>query len=310
MVELMRPNRGGYLRPFGAAIFIRDYLAGKGPQYGVDAIDPARGAPQTDIHGAYKSALHRAFAEDAAVRREEQVAGREGRGISTEEIERWTAYYLERIPYKLTKMRYHSFVTYFRLLKALGWVEETGETEPSAIQEYYPPAPPRVFYRLTRAGRVVGIPMLSDPIVTLYGYGREKRSPRERKYMRPPAPRGYARRRAQELGRGISPAPPPPSPPEAPGEVEVPEAVQKRWDTLLERIRGWPTPRPADAERLLRRFVEETGVAPLDNALDRLQEYRDITRAEFETTEEYREARAEAWQEFLDALDEVELYMG
>ena len=64
-------------------------------------------------------------------------------------------HYRSRIPYKLLKMRYASFTRYFGHLKRLGWVEETGKTEPSAIQDDYPPAPSRVFYRITDAGRTV-----------------------------------------------------------------------------------------------------------------------------------------------------------
>jgi len=202
-MERVEPARGGWLRPFGAAIFIRDFLAGRGPDYGVRRIDPEVGAPQADIHEAYKNALHRAWAEDMAVRHEERDARREGRPVSAERIERLAAHYLERIPYKLTRMRYHSFAVYFRLLKALGWVEPTGRTEPSALQDHYPEAPPRVFYRLTRAGRRASDVELSDPIVTLYGYDREKRSPRARKYVRPAPPRGYPRRRARELAKGV-----------------------------------------------------------------------------------------------------------
>jgi len=201
MVEAVRPNRGGYLRPFGTAFFIRDYLAGRGTRYGVANIDPARGAPQVDIHAAYKDALHRAMAEDAAVRHEEEAARREDRRIDPDEIERWTAYYLDRVPLKLTRMRAHSFRTYFHHLKRLGWVEETGETEPSAFQDSYPPAPPRVFYRLTSAGRRAADHELSDPVKTIYQYPPEQRSPIKRKYVRPPAPRGYAKRRARKLAR-------------------------------------------------------------------------------------------------------------
>lgn len=203
MVLPAEPPRGGYLRPFGAAVFVRDYLAGRGPDYGVDSINAAVGAPQVDIHTAYKNALHRAMAEDWAVRREEAAARKEGRRISPTTIEEWTAYYLERIPYKLSRMRYHSFVTYFRLLKALGWVERTGHTEPSALQDHYSEAPPRVFYKLTKAGKQATIAELSDPIVTLYGYQRGKRSPKTRQYARPPAPRGYEKKRARELARGV-----------------------------------------------------------------------------------------------------------
>lgn len=58
MAELVNPRHGGFFRAFGAAIFIRDFLAGEGAKYGVAAIDPDVGAPQEDIHSSYKLAIH------------------------------------------------------------------------------------------------------------------------------------------------------------------------------------------------------------------------------------------------------------
>ena len=60
MTLLIRPNKGGYLRPFGCGFFIRDFLLVRGPDYGVPAIDPDRGAPQEDIFYHYKVAIHTA----------------------------------------------------------------------------------------------------------------------------------------------------------------------------------------------------------------------------------------------------------
>ncbi|GAJ23685.1 unnamed protein product, partial [marine sediment metagenome] len=120
-------------------------------------IDPAEGAPMTDIHFEYKNALHRAHARDAVERQEEARIRRGLPAFTEEEYREWLEHYLTHIPYKELKMRYASFTRYFGHLKRLGWVEETGKTEPSAIQE---PAPgivnpqgrPRVYYCLTDAG--------------------------------------------------------------------------------------------------------------------------------------------------------------
>jgi len=79
-------------------------------------------------------------------------------------------------------MRYPSFTRYFSRLKRLGLVEETGREEPSLVQRSYPPAPPRRYYRLTEAGKKATMAELSDPIMTLYQYPREKRSPKRRLY--------------------------------------------------------------------------------------------------------------------------------
>ncbi len=104
-----------------------------------------------------------------AVEREEERRVRQDKPAYTEEQYRaWLEYYLSRIPYELLKMRYSSFTRYFSHLKRLGWVEETGKTEPSAIQDNYPPAPERVYCRLTREGIAAGEELWSNPLFTLY----------------------------------------------------------------------------------------------------------------------------------------------
>jgi hypothetical protein len=181
LVEPLRPARGGFLRPFGCGWFIREFLLGKGP-LGSPIIDPDLGAPQTDVHRYYKEALHRAYAEDMVAWEEEERIRKKLPPLTVEEAEERTRYYLERIPYKLTKMRYASFTRYFSHLKRLGYVEETGWEEPSLVEQSYPPAPPRRYYRLTEAGKRATVADLSDPIMTLYHYPREKRSPKRRYY--------------------------------------------------------------------------------------------------------------------------------
>jgi len=64
VAELLRPNRGGFLRPFGCGWFIWQFLLGQGPE-GRPKIDSNRGAPQADVFYHYKVALHTAYAEDA-----------------------------------------------------------------------------------------------------------------------------------------------------------------------------------------------------------------------------------------------------
>lgn len=177
----MRPARGGFLRPFGCAWFIREFLLGNGPM-GSPKIDPDIGAPQTDIHLYYKQALFRAYAEDMVAWEEEERIRKKLPPLTVEEAEERVSYYLERIPYRLTKMRYASFTRYFSHLKRLGYVEETGKEERSLVQESYPPAPPRRYYRLTEAGREATREELSDPILTLYKYPREKRSAKRKHY--------------------------------------------------------------------------------------------------------------------------------
>jgi len=168
VVELLRPARGGFLRPFGCGWFIREFLLGNGPN-GSPRIDPPIGACQADIFYHYKTALLKAIALDKATRREEKQAHREKRAVSPEEIEKLTEIYLARIPYKSTSCRYHSFVVYFSNLQRLGWVELTGKEEASSFQDHYPPGQPRRYFRLTEAGRDASEAAWSNPQLALYG---------------------------------------------------------------------------------------------------------------------------------------------
>ncbi len=182
MAEAVRPFRGGYIHAFGATWFIMEFLKGNSP-YGSLRIDPAKGAPQSDIHSAYKLALHTAIAEDQAARDMEDAI-KAGRPYPPEEAEIRRNYYLARIPSRLTRMRYSSFTNYFSRLMKLGWVERTGEEEPSLPQESWPDARPRVFYRLTSQGMAMEIPQVFDPLMLLYpDYTREKRSGKRRAYF-------------------------------------------------------------------------------------------------------------------------------
>ena len=181
MVEILRPARGGFLRPFGCGWFIREFLLGNGPM-GSPLIDGDIGATQTDIHRYYKEALFRAYAEDMVALEEEERVKRKLPPLTIEEAEERVRYYLGRIPQRLTRMRYPSFTRYFSHLKRLGYVEETGEEEPSVVQESYPAAPPRRYYQLTEAGKRATMADLSDPIITLYHYPREKRSAKRKRY--------------------------------------------------------------------------------------------------------------------------------
>ena len=186
MTEPLRPQRGGFLRPFGLGMFIRAYLSGDDTYYGYRAADPRRGAPIEDIRAAYKNALLRAHAEDMVA-----LAMERGIEVSVEEA-------LRRIPHRLTKIRSHSFYRYFHHLKLLGWVEPTGEEEGSLI-DGVPGArvekttegttvvevpQPRRFYRLTARGREALEVAWSDPLQALYNYPKEQRS-QKKAYPKP-----------------------------------------------------------------------------------------------------------------------------
>lgn len=111
MVELLRPARGGFLRPFGCGSFIRRFLLGNGPE-GSRVIDPDRGATQTDINYEYKEALAKATAREHA----ERVISRmvvSGADVTEEQAEDIYQRELKRTSRKFTHMRYHSFLIYF-----------------------------------------------------------------------------------------------------------------------------------------------------------------------------------------------------
>jgi hypothetical protein len=162
----LRPTRGGFLRPFGCGWFIREFLLGRGPE-GSRTIDPEQGAPQADINFEYKEALARATARE----RTERIISRMvvgGADVTEEDAERIYERELKRLSRKFTHMRYHSFLMYFGVLRRLGWVEVTGEKETSSIQDNYPPAPERTYYRLTEKGMEAGDELWANPLFTLY----------------------------------------------------------------------------------------------------------------------------------------------
>ena len=120
MVELLKPARGGFLRPFGCGWFIREFLLGHSPN-GSPGIDPDVGAPQADIFREYKLALMKATALDRATGSEEKRARREKRSIDQANIEKLAEKYLTRMPYKAQGCRFHSFGVYFSTIQRLGW---------------------------------------------------------------------------------------------------------------------------------------------------------------------------------------------
>ena len=161
------PRRGGFLRPFGCGEFIRDFLWGEGP-HGSPRIDPDIGSWQAEIFYQYKIGLIRAIALDKAMKAEERRARRENRPIEPDNITDLANSIMKRMPYRNWGARYHSFVVYFSDLIRLGWVEESGKVEPSQFQDHYRPGPPRVYYRLTRAGKEADDHAWANPHRTLY----------------------------------------------------------------------------------------------------------------------------------------------
>jgi len=168
MVLQLKPKRGGFLRPFGCGIFIRDFLLGAA-LFGSQTINPDTGSTQADIFRNYKQAIIRETAMDRAVRTEEKKARKEKRHINPDNIENLYKLHLKRLPYKAQGARYHSFVTYFSDLQKLGWVEPTGEEKHSAFQDNYPKGQPRKYFRLTADGIAAPDSAWANPHKALYG---------------------------------------------------------------------------------------------------------------------------------------------
>jgi hypothetical protein len=148
---ILRPRRGGFLRPFGCGQFIYEYLSGQRP-HGSPVIDTSIGAPQADIFHYYKRALINITASNRAITAEERAAKFQKRSIDPGNIEELTMKYLKQLPYKSIGCRYHSFVVYFSTLRRLNWVEHSGYLEHSEFQDNYEQGKPRVYYRLTAEG--------------------------------------------------------------------------------------------------------------------------------------------------------------
>lgn len=168
MVMLLRPRRGGFLRPFGCGWFIRAFLLGYGP-YGTPTIDPSIGAAQSEIFYFYKSALIREIAVDRATRDEERLAKREKRAVDPDNIDTLMEKHLRQLPFKSSGCRYHSFVVYFSNLQRLGWVKFTGTELPSKLQDHYPQGQPRKYFRITSLGMTASEAAWANPYSALYG---------------------------------------------------------------------------------------------------------------------------------------------
>ncbi len=147
-------------------------------------IDLQEGAPQADIRNYYWEAIERRIIRDKIERElsKQVVKGRELTAELEDEIEERYRYWR---PSKISRMRYHSFVVYFGLLKRLGWVDEVKE-EPSGPGEYHEMFHPRRYYRLTETGKSATSEQLRDPIMTLYNYPREVRSGKKYRYTPEP----------------------------------------------------------------------------------------------------------------------------
>lgn len=127
---------------------------------GIQQSTPTGELPQADIFRDYKEALRRSQADDMVTMEEERIR-RDQPPLTREEADDLVAYFIGRLPLRSTRIRYHSFLSYFGLLKRLGWVESTGEREISEAQDLMgletgeeprETGQPRIYYEITPAG--------------------------------------------------------------------------------------------------------------------------------------------------------------
>ena len=119
----LKPNKDGFLRPFGCGWFVREYLLGNRPA-GSTKIDPRLGDCQSNVCYQYKEGIAKATAQ---ARAEKVISDMvvNGADVSEETAEIIFQRELKKVSRKFTHMRYHSFLMYFGVLKRLGWVEIT-----------------------------------------------------------------------------------------------------------------------------------------------------------------------------------------
>ena len=336
MTEAFRPFRGGYYtHPFGASWFIVEFLRGNSP-YGSERIDPSRGAHQAHIHNQYKQALRYALAEDQAARDQEKWI-KAGKPLTDAEMQLRSDIYHSRIPARLHRMRYASFTVYFALLKRLGWVEPTGEQRPSEPQDYDPNFQPRIYYRLTPQGLAADVPVVFDPVLTLYPhYTREKRSGKKRPYLKmprmpveapeaPEAPEAAEdRARAQRLARQAEAdaafarqaealAEEATTEEATTEEAEAAESLTSQAETVIAHLRNIPD--EEQKAKSLKRLEKAIGEIPpevremiegLDDLGAPIEAYRDIL-PEGLTRKEYKGEKEAAWKDIKSSLEELEV---
>ncbi|MDP2660670.1 MAG: hypothetical protein Q8R28_08070 [Dehalococcoidia bacterium] len=98
--------------------------------------------------------------------------------------------------------------------------------------------------------------------------------------------------------------------------AEPENMLETAWAVVKDRITGYARPNSSTAEKALDKFVAdavEKGATEddLDDALSdvrsALEEYRDMDRGDYDSADEFSEARAAAWEAFTDALNDVDL---
>ena len=111
MAESLRPAKGGFLRPFGCGWFIRQYLAGKGPE-GSTKIDPIVVLPRSIFALSIKKLSPRSPLENV-LKKLSVIKSLKKSMSAKKKLKIFINASLKKVSRKFTHMRYHSFLIYF-----------------------------------------------------------------------------------------------------------------------------------------------------------------------------------------------------
>ncbi len=87
-----------------------------------------------------------------------------------------------------------------------------------------------------------------------------------------------------------------------------PQTIEQAMFNVVEKIKTYQKPNSKNALRLLEAFDVDC-FDGLDLAIELCEEYRDIDRADFDDTESYQEAKSDAWEVFIESLDDIEFVL-
>jgi len=77
-------------------------------------------------------------------------------------------------------------------------------------------------------------------------------------------------------------------------------------DEMVKTISEWKRPNSVNARKLITELALDERITGTDDALDALDNYGGIDRADYECQEDYSEERESAWSDFIDSLGGIE----
>ena len=195
---------------------------------------------------------------------------------------------------------YSSFFRYFHMLFKLGWVVRTNNTAPAyqrGVEETGVLSDKR-FYRISQKGKKAPPDDWGHPQSTLYpAYAEKGRSGKwyTPSWRGPGRPRKERRRRKGVVITGV------PLKPEVEMQiVDLTSEVEKAFA----KFEKYKVPNVKGVEKELDR-LDVLGIDTTD-VREKFEEYTSVSSEDYDTADEYREAKDDAWSEFLSAVDEID----